>query len=174
VLLPCFYGGSQGTVKTLIPEELKTLGINMLLANTYHLYLRPGMDVIHAMGGLHKFMAWDGAILTDSGGYQIFSLASLRASAMTALPFVPISTAASILLPRSWRSSSRRLRRRCHYGLDECPPINAPSTAVQVAWRGHNAGRSGASRRKSGMTRHYSLSCRADSFPTSESSQQES
>jgi queuine tRNA-ribosyltransferase len=70
--------GSQGTVKTLIPEEIKTAGLGMLLANTYHLYLRPGLAVIEKFGGLHRFMAWDGAILTDSGGYQIFSLAPLR------------------------------------------------------------------------------------------------
>lgn len=70
--------GSQGTVKTLTPEEIKDLGIAMILANAYHLYLRPGIEVIGRAGGLHKFMAWDGAILTDSGGYQIFSLARLR------------------------------------------------------------------------------------------------
>jgi len=70
--------GSQGAIKTLTPEEVKALGIAMVLANTYHLYLRPGIGVIQKMGGLHKFMAWDRAILTDSGGYQIFSLAPLR------------------------------------------------------------------------------------------------
>ncbi|OGO22712.1 MAG: tRNA guanosine(34) transglycosylase Tgt, partial [Chloroflexi bacterium RBG_16_50_9] len=69
--------GSQATVKTLTPDEVRDLGFSMVLANTYHLYLRPGVDVIEKMGGLHKFMAWDGAILTDSGGYQIFSLAPL-------------------------------------------------------------------------------------------------
>lgn len=70
--------GSQATVKTLTPEEVKQLGFGMVLANTYHLYLRPGVDVIEKHGGLHEFMAWDGAILTDSGGYQVFSLAPLR------------------------------------------------------------------------------------------------
>jgi queuine tRNA-ribosyltransferase len=70
--------GSQGAVKTLTPQEVKALGINMVLANTYHLYLRPGIGVIEKLGGLHNFMGWDGAILTDSGGYQVFSLASLR------------------------------------------------------------------------------------------------
>jgi len=70
--------GSQGAVKTLTPGEVKDIGIVMVLANTYHLYLRPGIATIEKMGGLHKFMAWDRAILTDSGGYQIFSLASLR------------------------------------------------------------------------------------------------
>ena len=69
---------SQGTVKTLTPEEVKDIGIVMVLANTYHLYLRPGIPLIEKTGGLHKFMGWDRAILTDSGGYQIFSLAPLR------------------------------------------------------------------------------------------------
>ncbi|MBN1160443.1 MAG: tRNA guanosine(34) transglycosylase Tgt [Dehalococcoidales bacterium] len=69
--------GSQATVKTLTPGDIKVLGFNMLLANTYHLYLRPGIDVIKKLGGLHRFMAWDGAILTDSGGYQVFSLSPL-------------------------------------------------------------------------------------------------
>ena len=70
--------GSQATVKTLTPEDIKDMGITMVLANTFHLYLRPGIATIEKMGGLHKFMAWDRAILTDSGGYQIFSLAPLR------------------------------------------------------------------------------------------------
>jgi len=69
--------GSQGTVKTLTPEEVKEIGYGMILANTYHLYLRPGIEVVEGLGGLHKMMAWDGAILTDSGGYQVFSLAPL-------------------------------------------------------------------------------------------------
>jgi len=74
VLLPV---GSQGAVKTLTPEEVRNIGISMVLANTYHLYLRPGIPVIKNMGGLHNFMGWDGTILTDSGGFQIFSLARL-------------------------------------------------------------------------------------------------
>lgn len=69
--------GSQGTVKTLTPEELQAIGVTMILGNTYHLYLRPGIDVIEKMGGLHKYMAWPGPILTDSGGYQVFSLSPL-------------------------------------------------------------------------------------------------
>ena len=69
---------SQATVKTLTAEEVKGIGFAMILANTYHLYLRPGIPVVEKMGGLHKFMGWDGAILTDSGGYQVFSLAPLR------------------------------------------------------------------------------------------------
>jgi len=70
--------GSQATVKTLTPDELKDIGAEMILANAYHLYLRPGLDVIKKAGGLHRFMGWERAILTDSGGFQIFSLARLR------------------------------------------------------------------------------------------------
>lgn len=70
--------GTQATVKTLSPQDLLELGAPMILANTYHLYLRPGSATIARLGGLHRFMAWDGAILTDSGGYQVFSLQTLR------------------------------------------------------------------------------------------------
>ena len=70
--------GSQATVKSLDPGDLHTIGAKLILANTYHLYLRPGIEIIKELGGLHKFMNWDGAILTDSGGYQVFSLAPLR------------------------------------------------------------------------------------------------
>lgn len=69
--------GTQASVKTLTPQEVKEIGLRMVLSNTYHLYLRPGIPTIEKLGGLHKFMGWDGAILTDSGGYQIFSLSRL-------------------------------------------------------------------------------------------------
>jgi len=65
--------GTQGTVKACIHKDLKEMGIKMMLANAYHLYLRPGDELIREFGGIHKFSGWDGAILTDSGGYQIFS-----------------------------------------------------------------------------------------------------
>jgi queuine tRNA-ribosyltransferase len=70
--------GTQATVKALDPRDLRELGAELILGNTYHLYLRPGADVIAAMGGLHRFMGWDGPILTDSGGFQVFSLAENR------------------------------------------------------------------------------------------------
>jgi queuine tRNA-ribosyltransferase len=73
---------SQGSVKALAPDEIRVMGTEMILANMYHLYLRPGIQVIEEMGGLHRFMGWTGAILTDSGGYQVFSLARLGKSAM--------------------------------------------------------------------------------------------
>ncbi|MDI6759038.1 MAG: tRNA guanosine(34) transglycosylase Tgt [Candidatus Omnitrophota bacterium] len=76
---PCFMPvGTQGTVKALSPLELKESGAEVILSNAYHLFLRPGVEVIKKAGSLHNFMSWDGPILTDSGGYQIFSLALLR------------------------------------------------------------------------------------------------
>src|SRR5271169_357967 len=79
ILTPAFMPvGTQGTVKALSPDELKTMGADIILSNTYHLYLRPGHEIIGAIGGLHKFMNWDRPILTDSGGFQVFSLSSLR------------------------------------------------------------------------------------------------
>jgi queuine tRNA-ribosyltransferase len=70
--------GTLGTVKAMSPEELRDIGAEIILGNTYHLYLRPGVDVIAALGGLHTFMNWDRPILTDSGGFQVFSLAPFR------------------------------------------------------------------------------------------------
>src|SRR5256714_5236086 len=70
--------GTLATVKALDPEDLVRMGASMVLGNAYHLHLRPGDDVVREMGGLHRFMRWDGPILTDSGGFQVFSLAQLR------------------------------------------------------------------------------------------------
>ncbi|HET9234759.1 MAG TPA: tRNA-guanine transglycosylase, partial [Candidatus Eisenbacteria bacterium] len=76
VLTPAFMPvGTQGAVKTLTPDEVLGAGADILLANTYHLYLRPGLETVRRMGGLHRFMGWNGAILTDSGGFQVLSLA---------------------------------------------------------------------------------------------------
>lgn len=70
--------GTQATVKTLTPEELYDMGAQVILSNTYHLFLRPGHDLVQEAGGLHKFMNWKQAILTDSGGFQVFSLGQMR------------------------------------------------------------------------------------------------
>jgi len=79
VLTPAFMPvGTQAAVKTLTPDEVAAAGADILLANTYHLYLRPGLETVRRMGGLHRFMSWNGAILTDSGGFQVLSLADLR------------------------------------------------------------------------------------------------
>ena len=76
---PCFMPvGTQGTVRALSPTDLKAVGADMVLANTYHLHVRPGEDVVSQLGGLHRFMAWDRPLLTDSGGFQVFSLAGFR------------------------------------------------------------------------------------------------
>ena len=73
--MPC---GTYGSVKGLTPEMIRETGTQMLLGNTFHLMLRPGSELIEQMGGLHRFMGWSGPILTDSGGFQVFSLAKLR------------------------------------------------------------------------------------------------
>src|SRR5213594_526139 len=70
--------GTAGSVKTLTPDELRDAGADILLANTYHLSLRPGAETVRRLGGLHRFMSWDGTILTDSGGFQVMSLSPLR------------------------------------------------------------------------------------------------
>src|SRR5690606_22675325 len=70
--------GTQGTVKGVTPEQLSEVGAQIILGNTYHLHLRPGSELVREVGGLHRFMAWEKPILTDSGGFQVFSLAKLR------------------------------------------------------------------------------------------------
>jgi len=75
ILTPAFVPvGSQATVKSLTPQDLKEIGSQVFLANTYHLYLKPGAEIIEKLGGLHHFMSWDGPLMTDSGGFQVFSL----------------------------------------------------------------------------------------------------
>src|SRR6185312_14736705 len=70
--------GTAGTVKAVPQDVLEELGAQIILGNTYHLYLRPGHDLIRSLGGLHRFMSWERALLTDSGGFQVFSLSELR------------------------------------------------------------------------------------------------
>jgi queuine tRNA-ribosyltransferase len=79
ILTPIFMPvGTQATVKAVTPAQLEEIGVQILLANTYHLYLRPGADTVATLGGLHRFMQWSKPILTDSGGFQVFSLGALR------------------------------------------------------------------------------------------------
>jgi queuine tRNA-ribosyltransferase len=115
--------GSQATVKTLTPEEIKDIGMTMLLANTYHLYLRPGIDMVERMGGLHTFMGWDGAILTDSGGYQVFSLASLRRVTDEGVVFRShIDGSQHLITPELAVQYQEALGADVIMVLDECPP----------------------------------------------------
>jgi queuine tRNA-ribosyltransferase len=114
--------GSQATVKTLTPDEIKGIGLNMVLANTYHLYLRPGIHVIEEMGGLHNFMAWDGVILTDSGGYQVFSLAGLRRVTDEGVTFRShIDGSQHLISPELAIEYQERLGADVIMAFDECP-----------------------------------------------------
>lgn len=126
--------GSQATVKTLTPEDVRALGFPMVLSNTYHLYLRPGIDVIEKMGGLHRFMAWDGAILTDSGGYQVFSLAPLRKMSDDGVTFRShIDGSEHFLTPELAVRYQESLGADVIMVLDECPPYTASREKVRKA-----------------------------------------
>ncbi len=124
--------GSQATVKTLTPDEIKQLGFGMVLANTYHLYLRPGIDVIEKLGGLHSFMAWDGAILTDSGGYQVFSLAPLRRISEEGVTFRShIDGSEHFLTPELAVSYQEALGADITMVLDECPAYDDSESKIK-------------------------------------------
>ena len=124
--------GSQGAVKTLTPAEVEDIGVGMILANTYHLYLRPGIDVIAEMGGLHRFMGWDGAILTDSGGYQIFSLAPFcRVSDEGATFRSHIDGSQHFITPESAIEFQEALGADIIMVLDECPAYDDSFEKVQ-------------------------------------------
>jgi queuine tRNA-ribosyltransferase len=126
--------GSQASVKTLTPQELKDMGFNMLLTNAYHLYLRPGTSLIEGMGGLHRFMGWDGAILTDSGGYQIFSLASLNKVTDEGVTFRShIDGSRHFITPEMAVQLQEALGVDIIMVLDECPPNDAPFDKVRRA-----------------------------------------
>src|SRR5262245_27434255 len=100
---PCFMPvGTQGTVKAMLPRDSRQLGCQIVLGNTYHLFLRPGHELIRELGGLHRFMAWDGPILTDSGGFQVFSLSKLRTIDETGVSFrSPLDGSTHALSPES-------------------------------------------------------------------------
>ena len=118
----------------MTPEELDQLGIRMLLANTYHVYLRPGIDVVEKMGGLHRFMSWDKAILTDSGGYQIFSLARLRdISDKGAIFRSHIDGSQHLITPQSAIQFQESLGADIIMVLDECPSPTDTFEAIKKA-----------------------------------------
>jgi queuine tRNA-ribosyltransferase len=121
-------------VKGIDPERLRDLGVEVLLANTYHLHLRPGEDAIEAVGGLHRFMGWDGPILTDSGGYQVFSLAPRRQVDEEGVSFRSHVDGASVqLTPEKAVSIQAKLGSDIAMILDECPPDPADRGAVARA-----------------------------------------
>lgn len=115
--------GTQGSVKAVSPRELRELEAQIILGNTYHLFVRPGLDVIRQGGGLHRFMNWDGPILTDSGGYQIFSLAKLRKITEEGVRFQNhIDGSAAFISPEIAMEIQAALGSDIAMVLDECPP----------------------------------------------------
>ena len=121
-----------GAIKGLIPDEIKDFGGQILLANTYHLHLRPGEDVIKKAGGLHKFMNWDRPILTDSGGYQIFSLSKIRKLKKDGVEFQSHLDGETIFLtPEKCIEIQKKLGSDIMMCLDECPPYPARRKYVE-------------------------------------------
>jgi len=115
--------GTQGIVKATSPKDLKEMGIKIILANAYHLYLRPGDALIREMGGIHKFVGWDGAVLTDSGGYQIFSLGVLREIKEDGVLFQShIDGSRHFLTPEKVIEVQENIGADIIMSLDECVP----------------------------------------------------
>ena len=118
--------GTYGSVKTLSPVEIRETGAQILLGNTFHLWLRPGLDVIAAHGGLHKFMGWDGPILTDSGGFQVWSLGDLRKITEEGVKFrSPINGDSCFLSPEESMRIQKVLNADIVMVFDECTPYPA-------------------------------------------------
>jgi queuine tRNA-ribosyltransferase len=123
--------GTYGAVKAMTPEELSGLGAQIVLGNTFHLMLRPGMDVIRAHGGLHGFMNWKGPVLTDSGGFQVFSLATLRKITEEGVSFrSPVNGDLVMLTPERSMQVQRDLDADIAMIFDECTPF--PATQAQA------------------------------------------
>ena len=133
--------GTQGTVKAVLPRDLKEMGCQILLGNTYHLYLRPGAELIRELGGLHRFMSWDGPILTDSGGYQVFSLGAMRKLSEEGVRFQShLDGSHHLLTPESVVQIQEALGSDVAMVLDECIRHDAKreyvqdSTARTIRW----------------------------------------
>ena len=116
--------GTQGSVKSVSPDELKAMGAQIILGNTYHLFVRPGMEVIEHFEGLHNFSSWDGPILTDSGGFQVFSLAKLRKITEEGVRFQNhLDGSPTFLSPEISMQIQRSLGSDIAMVFDECPPF---------------------------------------------------
>ena len=124
--------GTYGTVKAMSPAELRDIGAHIVLGNTFHLWLRPGLEVIEAHGGLHDFMGWNGPILTDSGGFQVFSLGALRKISEEGVKFQsPVNGDKLFLTPEESMRIQRVLNSDIAMIFDECTPY--PATEKEAA-----------------------------------------
>ena len=129
--------GTYGSVKAMDPVELKEVGSQIILGNTFHLWLRPGVDVMNKFGGLHQFMGWDKPILTDSGGFQVFSLGAMRKITEEGVKFAsPIDGSRQFLSPEISMQIQRALNSDIVMQFDECTPYEIdgrPATAEEAA-----------------------------------------
>ncbi|OFW57176.1 MAG: tRNA guanosine(34) transglycosylase Tgt [Actinobacteria bacterium RBG_16_64_13] len=135
VQTPCFMPvGTKGTVKAIAPERLRAVGAQIILANTYHLALRPGSETVRRLGGLHEFMQWDGPILTDSGGYQVFSLRATARIDDSGVEFRSIYDGSKhVFSPERAMAEQAALGADMVMCLDQCPPGTATATEVDAA-----------------------------------------
>jgi len=128
--------GTQASVKALDLRELNEIGTEILLGNTYHLFLRPGLDIIRKAGGLHRFMNWDKPILTDSGGFQVYSLAKIRKVRDDGVEFQSHLSGETLFLgPKESMAIQRELGSDIAMLFDECPPYGASDSDLQAAVR---------------------------------------
>jgi queuine tRNA-ribosyltransferase len=128
--------GTYGTVKAMSPDELRGTGTQIVLGNTFHLWLRPGLDVIAAHGGLHRFMGWGGPILTDSGGFQVFSLGALRRVSEEGVKFQsPVNGDPCFLSPEESMRIQRVLNADIAMVFDECTPYPAELEQARESMR---------------------------------------
>jgi queuine tRNA-ribosyltransferase len=128
--------GTYGTVKAMSPEELGELGAQIVLGNTFHLWLRPGLDVIGKHGGLHRFMGWSAPILTDSGGFQVFSLGELRKITENGVEFgSPVNGDRLLLTPEESMRIQQVLNSDVAMVFDECTPYPATEDAAASSMR---------------------------------------
>ncbi|MGH7335880.1 MAG: tRNA guanosine(34) transglycosylase Tgt [Candidatus Rokuibacteriota bacterium] len=126
--------GTRGTVKSLTPDDLRDSGTQIVLANTYHLFLRPGPDLVRELGGLHDFMGWDGPILTDSGGFQVFSLSRLRRVSEDGVCFrSPLDGTEHALSPERVIAIQQALGSDIMMPLDECLAYPASRDATEAS-----------------------------------------
>ncbi|MCL1796371.1 MAG: tRNA-guanine transglycosylase, partial [Clostridia bacterium] len=134
---PCFMPvGTQATVKAMTPEDVLAVGAEIILSNTYHLHLRPGEALIEEAGGLHRFMHWDRPILTDSGGYQVFSLSALRKVSEDGVMFRShIDGSKRFFSPEEVMRIQNKLGADIIMQLDECSPYPTDRAAADMAMR---------------------------------------